>query len=322
MRRRLVALTVVALLLGGAAACGEESNGEPEAGSATGGVPDVEVAGDFGTEPQVTIDGELKLDETRSEVVIEGDGNPVVEGEQALLHLSVVNGTTGDKALATYDQGAPAAFRMTEAELFKSVVDATVGQPVGSRVVVAAVPEDAFPQGAPQFDLGAEDNVVFVVDVMSVEPTEVLDGPEGAEVTDLPEDLPTVEAKDGEVTGIDFTGAGEEPPEELQVVTLIEGDGPPARDDSLVTFDYLGQVYGTDKVFDQSYDSEPRPFPVGVGGLIQAWDKGLVGAKRGSRIMIVAPPETAYGEQGSPPDIPADATLTFVVDILGVDPAP
>jgi peptidylprolyl isomerase len=38
--------------------------------------------------------------------------------------------------------------------------------------------------------------------------------------------------------------------------------------------------------------------------------------------MIIAPPELAYGEQGSPPTIPGNSTLTFVVDILGVDPAP
>jgi peptidylprolyl isomerase len=86
-----------------------------------------------------------------------------------------------------------------------------------------------------------------------------------------------------------------------------------------VTFDYLGQVYGTDKVFDQSFATEPRTFPVGIGGLIKAWDEAIVGATRGSRLLITAPPEMAYGEQGSPPTIPANATLTFVVDILGVD---
>lgn len=320
MRRRLVALSVLFLLLLGVAACGEDTgSGEEKTGSA--GISGVEVAGEVGEEPEVTIDGPLELEETATEVLETGDGNEVVEGEQALLHLYLANGTTGEKALATYDQGVPASFRMSEQELFKSVVDATVGQTVGSRILVAAVPADAFPQGAPQFDLGPEDNVVFVVDVMSVEPTEALEGPEG-EPVDVPADLPTVTEQGGEVTGIDFAGTPKRPSKELQVVTLIEGDGPPARDDSLVTFDYLGQVYGTDKVFDESYSSEPRTFPVGIGGLIKAWDEGLVDAKRGSRLMIIAPPDVAYGEQGSPPDIPGDATLTFVIDILGVDPAP
>lgn len=318
VRRRLVALAVVPLILLGTAACGEES-GEGETESV--GIPGVEVTGEVGQEPEVTIDGPLELEATESQVLHEGGGNEVVEGEQALIHLFVANGTSGEKALATYDQGPPVSFAMSEAEIFKSVVDATVGQTVGSRIVVAAVPADAFPEGAPQFGLEAEDNVVFVIDVMSVEPTEALEGPEG-ETADVPGDLPTVTETDGDVTGIDFSAAPENPAGELQVVTLIEGEGPPARDDSLVTFDYLGQVYGTRKVFDESYSSEPRTFPVGVGGLIQAWDEAIVDARQGSRLLITAPPEMAYGEQGSPPSIPANATLTFVVDVLGVDPAP
>jgi peptidylprolyl isomerase len=321
VRRRLVALTVVPLLLLGAAACGEDSDGgEGATGSSIEGL---EVSGDYGSAPEVTVDEPLDLAESQSEVLAEGDGNPVVEGEQALVHLYIANGTNGEKALSTYDEGVPAAFQMTEAELFKSVVDATVGQKVGSRVVVVAPPEEAFgPEGAPQFKLSGEDDVVFVLDIMSVPPTEVLDGPEGDEVTDLPEDLPTVQEQDDQVTGIGFENAPKQPPKELEVVTLVEGDGPEVREGSMVTFDYLGQVYGSEDVFDQSYNAEPRPFPVGVGGLIKAWDEALVGATRGSRLMIIAPPDMAYGEQGSPPTIPGDSTLVFVVDVLGVDPAP
>ena len=319
MRRRLAALTVVPLLLLGVAACGDSSNGSD--GDSGADIADLQVSGKVGTTPKVTIDKPLKLEKTESEVLTEGDGNPVVEGETALLHLYVANGTTGDKALTTYDRGVPAAFQMSEAQLFKSVVDATVGQKVGSRVVVAATPKDAWgAKGAPQFKLGPKDDVVFVIDVMSVQPTKVLDGPEGTKVDDVPKDLPTVEEKKGKVTGISFANAPKDPPSDLEVVTLVKGDGPPVRKASLVTFDYLGQVYGSNKVFDQSYNADPRPFPVGIGGLIPAWDKALVGKPEGSRLMIIAPPDMAYGAQGSPPSIPKNATLAFVVDILGVDP--
>jgi peptidylprolyl isomerase len=322
VRRRLVALTVVPLLLLGTAACGEDSgSGGTDSGSASEEIAGLEVSGEYGEAPEVTVEEPLALEETQTEVLVEGDGNEVVEGEQALLHLYVANGTDGKKALTTYDQGVPAAFQMSESQLFKSVVDATVGQSVGSRVVVAATPEDAFgAEGAPQFKITGEDDVVFVVDVMSVQPTDVLEAPEGEEGSDVPADLPTVEEKDGEVTGISFDGAAKQAPKELQVVTLVEGEGPEVRDDSLVTFDYLGQVWGEDKVFDESYSSEPRTFPVGVGGLIKAWDEAIVGANRGSRLMIIAPADVAYGEQGSPPSIPGNATLAFVVDVLGVDP--
>jgi peptidylprolyl isomerase len=57
---------------------------------------------------------------------------------------------------------------------------------------------------------------------------------------------------------------------------------------------------------------------VGVQGLIPAWDKVIPGLKRGSRVLIIAPPEDGYGDREQP-NIPAGSTLAFVVDVLGVD---
>ena len=55
-----------------------------------------------------------------------------------------------------------------------------------------------------------------------------------------------------------------------------------------------------------------------VKGLIPAWDKVIPGLKRGSRVLIIAPPGDAYGARAQQ-GIPANSTLTFVVDVLGVD---
>ena len=44
---------------------------------------------------------------------------------------------------------------------------------------------------------------------------------------------------------------------------------------------------------------------------------GLVdGLDRHHRDVLVVPPDKGYGEQGSEPSIPGNATLIFVVDIL------
>ena len=321
MRRRLLALALAPLLVVGVAACGEKS--APEAGPAEvdsgQSIDGVSVEGEVGSVPKVEIDTPLKLEKSTSELVTEGEGDPVLADEQALLHLYVANGTTGKKAAATYDQGQPVNIRMSEDQLFPVVLEAILGKPAGSRVAVAAVPDDAYGKSGSQLGLGAEDNIVFVVDVMSVAPTEVLDGPEGDEV-EPPADAPTVvEDEKGTVTGLDFENAPAKPSGQLEVVTLIEGQGPPARKASLVTFDYLGQIYGTDKVFDESYSKEPVTFPLGTGGLIPAWDEGLVGVKRGSRVLIIAPPKYGYGKAGNPgAGISGNDTLAFVVDILGV----
>src|SRR5680860_281444 len=95
----------------------------------------VEVTGEVGEEPEVNIDAPLELDETTSQVVVAGDGDEAVQGEDALLHLYVANGTTGKKAVASYDQGTPAALKLSEDQLFPALVvggDGLLpGRPVG-----------------------------------------------------------------------------------------------------------------------------------------------------------------------------------------------
>ena len=78
-------------------------------------------------------------------------------------------------------------------------------------------------------------------------------------------------------------------------------------------------MWGSKKPFDSSFSrGAPTPFGVGVKGLIPAWDKVIPGLKRGSRVLIIAPPGDAYGARAQQ-GIPANSTLTFVVDVLGVD---
>lgn len=326
MRRRLACLLLLPVLFGGVAACGDgggEETAPTPSGSgstSTGSVSGVTVTGAFGSAPTVQVDAPLKLDATGSSVAVTGNGPVVAKNKQALLHLTLVNGRTGKKAVSTYDTAAPQAYPMTDGQVWPALISGIVGKPQGSRVVIASTPADAFgTTGAQQYGISGTDPVVFVVDVLSVDPAEVLDGPEGTSV-DPPAGLPAVVEKDGTVTGVDADAdADAEPSKTLKVVPLIEGTGPPARDDSLVTFNYLGQIYGTSKVFDESFSKQPVTFPLGTGGLIKAWDEGLVGVKRGSRVLIVAPPESGYGPAGNPEGgIKGTDTLVFVVDILGV----
>lgn len=315
MRRRLAALSIVPFLLLGAAACGGGGS-DDGSGGGEGALPGVEVSGKFGEQPEVKVDAPLKVEETASEVISTGDGLEVTEGAPASLHLQVVNGTTGKPTVGTFEQGTPVTGTMARGEIFPAVLDAVVGQPTGSRIAIASTPFDAFGEsGAQQYGIGPKDTVVFVVDIMSVP----LNGPEGNEAT-LPGDLPTiVDDGSGGVSRLTFEKAPAKPSGKLQVVPVIEGEGEPVEAGDSVTFDYLGQVYGTKTIFDESYTSSPRTFTVGEGSLIKAWDEGLVGVKTGSRVMIIAPPEYGYGKQGNPQaKIKGTDTLVFVIDVLGV----
>jgi peptidylprolyl isomerase len=106
-----------------------------------------------------------------------------------------------------------------------------------------------------------------------------------------------------------------DPPTELVVETVVEGDGPEVAEGDLVVVDYVGVLWDDGTEFDASWEGDaPSTFPVGTGGVIQGWDEGLVGQKVGSRVLLVVPPDLGYGEQGSG-NIPANATLVFAVDI-------
>ncbi|GHA79597.1 FKBP-type peptidyl-prolyl cis-trans isomerase [Streptomyces termitum] len=114
-----------------------------------------------------------------------------------------------------------------------------------------------------------------------------------------------------------------DPPKDLKVNVISEGDGPVTKDGDALQVNYLGQTWDSTTPFDNSFDKkEPFTLTLGAGQVIKGWDQGLKGQKVGSRVEIGIPPELGYGEQGSPPSIKGGATLVFVVDILKATTVP
>ena len=298
--------SLVTVLLLGLTACGGQD--EPE----SAGLTAISVSGKVGQAPKVTWEDRAETDELESEVLVEGKGAQIADGDQVITHLWVGNGFSRREVFSTYEQQQPEILTVGDDQLLPAFRVALADRRIGSRVVVLAPPADAFgEQGNAQLDIGNTDDVVFVVDLTA----KVLDGPSGTPRRP-PADAPTVREEGGVPTGIDFSSAPQRPPADLQVVTLIEGKGRKVAAGDSMVIDYLGQVYRSDAVFDQSYDGEPFQTVIGQGQVIQGWDEALVGARVGSRVLLTIPPDQAYGEQGSGEDIPPDATLTFVVDLL------
>ena len=110
-------------------------------------------------------------------------------------------------------------------------------------------------------------------------------------------------------------------PDGLKYVDLKVGTGPIAVKDHVITVQYTGWT-ADGKKFDSSRD-RGQPFDVDALGqhkVIAGWDEGIAGMRVGGKRKLIIPPDLGYGAQGSPPVIPANATLTFDVELLNVGP--
>ncbi|WP_165821059.1 FKBP-type peptidyl-prolyl cis-trans isomerase [Nocardioides gansuensis] len=309
-RSRATAVTGVLLLaLGGLAACGDDEG----AGASGAGLDSVTIEGEAGKEPKVSFDGKVAVDETEEKVVSEGDGEEVADGDSVLAHLWIGNGFTEEQAFTTWDSGKPELLTVDD-QLSGAIRAGLADHTVGSRVAVAATAEDAFGEaGNPQLGIGNKDSVIFVIDLVGKISTE----PSGEEKTPA-KWAPTLVEQDGTITGFDFSGA-HKPGGKLLETTLVKGDGPVVKKGQTIYVNYLGQVYKADKPFDDSYSKgTPASFPIGVGGVVEGWDRTLVGKTVGSRVILEIPPAMGYGEAGNKgAGIKGTDTLFFVVDILG-----
>lgn len=91
------------------------------------------------------------------------------------------------------------------------------------------------------------------------------------------------------------------------------GEGASPTADDTVKVHYKGTLTdGT--VFDSSYDrGEPIEFQ--LKHLIPAWIEAIPLMKKGGKMVLVVPPEQAYGDRDSG-KIPANSTLKFEIELL------
>jgi FKBP-type peptidyl-prolyl cis-trans isomerase len=116
---------------------------------------------------------------------------------------------------------------------------------------------------------------------------------------------------------VDFPGG--EPPADLEIKDIWEGDGPVAKAGDNVRVHYVGVAFSTGEEFDASWNrGAPLAFPLGAGRVIAGWDQGVQGLKVGGRRQLIIPPHLAYGEHGAGGAIGPNETLIFVCDLVSV----
>lgn len=304
----------------------------------------VSVTGDVGEAPEIDWKGTLAAGDAESKVISEGDGDAIAKDDVVLLNFTIANGYTHKISYTTYldeekhDYNVGSLVKIGAKSEPQSVADLLTqslvaelepGTKVGSRIAVTVgsdklledyIGNSTVQQAMASMDIGNEDGLLIVADVTA------LAAPAGA-AQKAPAWAPKIVEKDGVPASLDFAGAPA-PTGDLEVATLVKGDGPVVKSGQKILASYLGQIPKGKKPFDESY-SAGRGLEAVVGGdaasVVKGWSQGLVGLPVGSRVLLQIPPKLGYGNKAQGKDIPANSTLYFIVDILDVadvEPAP
>ncbi|GHH75422.1 peptidylprolyl isomerase [Streptomyces sulfonofaciens] len=329
MRRRLAALLIVPALA--LTACGGGDSGKKDASPTPSksaqavnlkpvdtASPMPKVAGERGRKADITIPKSTPSGKFVVHSLKDGDG-PVVKKEDLVVSHYTGKVWQGGRDLgSSYQQGgAPQVIPAGKKTIIAAFSQAVMGQKVGGRVLVVAPPDAAFgKQGNQQLGVKGTDTIVLVLDIDRIIPQTA----QGKQAP-IPSDLPKINADKPAPAVISVPKKN--PPKDLVDRVLIEGKGDEVKNGQTVYMQYSGAAWKPNegkaeaKLFDSSYNvGTPFSTVIGEKQVIEGWDKGLVGKKVGSRVLLVIPPQLAYKDQDKGPDLPANSTLVFVVDIL------
>ncbi len=108
------------------------------------------------------------------------------------------------------------------------------------------------------------------------------------------------------------------PPTTLLSKDLVKGSGPAAKAGDTVDTNYQLTTWSDKTVLDSSFE-RGQTFPIedlGNAPVIDGWNQGLMGIQKGTRRLLVIPPDLAYGDGGG--RMTPNETLVFVVDAVSV----
>lgn len=301
-------LGLTALALVGCAPTGSSDSGCERVTAPASSLDLVDVAGAEGA-PEATTTDPVYVSQTSYTDLAAGSGTPITTSEQDVqLGLTLLNGATGQTVLS-----APTRLiQLTVLEqTFPTILDALDCARPGARIVSAIPAADLAPELVSQIGLGEQEAAVLVIDVNTVFLPAANGVPQYVDGSNIPT---VVLAPDG-TPGIIVPDAIA--PDDLVVKTLKKGDGEEITADSTPRLHYTGVLWDTGDVFDSTW-ADGSPVTLSMDGVVPGFAQALEGQTVGSQVLAVIPPDLAYGEEGSGA-VPGDATLVFVIDILGID---
>jgi FKBP-type peptidyl-prolyl cis-trans isomerase 2 len=320
--RLAAVLASAALVAAGLAGCSAGGPGGCTPGAAAGaGSDSVTATGGFGTSPTVRFSTPLHVPTTQVSTLIPGSGDGVVEGQELVADLTILDGTTGTVVSKTDYTGkadptgatGPANVVVSSKLPAKGLRSALLCAQAGERLAAVIPPKEGFAAGALGPDVKASDSIVVVVDVRKT----YLARANGTDQV-MSGGLPSVVLGPDGRPGITIPPGPA--PKRLEVADLKKGSGPVLQRGDTAVVHYTGVLWsGSPSVFDSTWQNGAPvdlPLKTGSGGVVKGFVTALAGQRVGSQVLAILPPDEAYGSTGSG-TVPGNATLVFVVDILG-----
>ncbi|GAA2980445.1 FKBP-type peptidyl-prolyl cis-trans isomerase [Streptomyces fulvorobeus] len=307
--RRLAGLLVAPLLLLSAVACGDDKGSDTA--SSKNGMPAITAGTKFGEKPTLAKGEGDPPKELQTEVVSEGDGAKLKNGDAIQVNYLGQSWDSTKPFDNSFDRKQPFDLTLGAGMVIQGWDKGLAGQKVGSRVELVIPPELGYgAQG--QGDIKPNATLVFVIDI--VKATQIPASAKGSEVAQDDIDLPKVGTKtDGKAPTV--TVPKSDPPAKLVSSYILESDGAVIKASDSVVVNYVALLWKGGKKFDSTYDQgKTQTFPLAQVTLKGLKD-GLVDKKVGSRVLLVIPPDQAFGDKAQQ-SIPAKSTLVFAVDVL------
>lgn len=108
-------------------------------------------------------------------------------------------------------------------------------------------------------------------------------------------------------------------PSGLIFIITKRSEGRQPRVGETVVVNYTGLLTDGNK-FDSSLDrGQPFKFKLGEGRVIKGWDEGIAKLRVGEQATLIIPPQLGYGAKGAGGVIPPEATLVFIVELMGIE---
>lgn len=305
IRQFVCAATALALCVG-LSACSSSSDAPKSAADTMNGIS---AKGKPGSKPEISFDTPLKVENQSHQVIQEGDGDVIQDGDRVCTRSIAIDSKNGKEINSTWDEETPECSIVIDKTSIPAYYDVFRGQKINTTIAIGIDDQQEGGQSGSSKDSQGSS---YIMALTFVSKTKDLKRAEGEKVKDIPADLPKISLSNTGKPSLDLNNY--KPTNTLVSQTLIKGKGAKVGEHQTVSANYTGWLASDGKQFDSSWD-RGQASDFSLDQVVKGWQQGLAGQTVGSQVLVIVPPDLGYGDQEKS-GIPANSTLIFVVDIL------